>query len=198
MKLLLVSDLESKFLWDYYEPGKLSDVDLILSSGDLNPFYLSFLVTMSTAPLLYIHGNHDKCYATRPPEGCECIEDKLVTIKGLRILGLGGSMWYSGSAHQYTEKQMEKRIRKLRYQLWRAGGVDIVLTHSPVRGYGDCDDRAHRGFECLADLIDKYQPKYLVHGHIHAEYSSKKLVRERQRGNTTIINCYERYLLELP
>ena len=197
MKLLLISDRESKFLWDYFQPGMLEGIDLILSCGDLNPHYLSFLVTMGRMPLLYVHGNHDKVYEKVPPEGCECIEDKLVTVNGLRILGLGGSIWYGGTVHQYTEEQMAKRIQKLRFQLWRAGGVDIVLTHSPVKGYGDGKDRAHQGFQCLLDLIDKYQPSYLIHGHVHAEYVPA-LTRVRQRGSTSIINASERYLLEIP
>ncbi len=197
MKLLLISDRESKFLWDYFQPGMLDEIDLILSCGDLNPHYLSFLVTMGRMPLLYVHGNHDKVYEKVPPEGCECIEDKLVTVNGLRILGLGGSIWYGGTVHQYTEEQMAKRIQKLRFQLWRAGGVDIVLTHSPVKGYGDGKDRAHQGFQCLLDLIDKYQPSYLIHGHVHAEYVPA-LTRVRQRGSTSIINASERYLLEIP
>ena len=56
MKLLLISDRESKFLWDYFQPGMLDEIDLILSCGDLNPHYLSFLVTMGRMPLLYVHG----------------------------------------------------------------------------------------------------------------------------------------------
>ena len=78
MKILLVSDEESSYLWDYYQPGRLDGIDLILSCGDLKAEYLSFLVTMGKAPLLYIHGNHDVDYVNRPPEGCDCIEDKLV------------------------------------------------------------------------------------------------------------------------
>ena len=137
MKLLLLSDKESEYLWDYYRPGRLKDVDVILSCGDLSSKYLSFLVTMTGKPLLYVHGNHDKTYEQHPPEGCECIEDRLVSVGGLRILGLGGSILYSGGPHQYTESQMARRIRRLRYRIWRAGGVDIVVTHSPIQGYGD-------------------------------------------------------------
>ena len=196
MKLLLISDKESEYLWDYYQPGRLDGVDLILSCGDLHAQYLSFLVTMGGMPLLYVHGNHDKTYDRRPPEGCECIEDKLVTVKGLRILGLGGSAQYSGGPHQYTEQQMAWRIRRLWFQLRRAGGVDIVLTHSPAQDYGDGEDYAHRGFACLLNLIDRYQPKYLIHGHVHANYGFRT-PRLLKRGETTIINAYERYMLEL-
>jgi predicted phosphodiesterase len=99
MKILLVSDEPDPFLWDYYQPGRLDEYDLILSAGDLEAEYLSFLVTMAHAPLLYVHGNHNTSYDVRPPEGCDCIEDRLVTVKGLRILGLGGSAVYSGDKH---------------------------------------------------------------------------------------------------
>ena len=197
MKLLLLSDKESSYLWDFYQPGRLSEYGLMLSCGDLNSNYLSFLVTMGRAPLLYVHGNHDKGYASRPPEGCDCIEDRLVTVRGLRILGLGGSPLYSGGPHQYTERQMERRIRRLRFQLFRAKGVDIVVTHAPAQGYGDGEDYAHRGFACLLPLLDKYKPGYLVHGHVHVNYGAD-ILRVLHREGTTIINAYERYVLEIP
>ena len=83
MKILLMADEESPRFWDYYQPGMLKDIDLMLSCGDLKPDYLSFLVTMGRAPLLYVHGNHDGRYKDRPPEGCDCIDGKLVTVKGI-------------------------------------------------------------------------------------------------------------------
>ena len=197
MKILLVSDEEDRFLWDYYTPGRLKGIDLILSAGDLKAEYLSFLVTMANRPLLYVHGNHDGSYAQRPPEGCQCIDGKLVTVGGLRILGLGGSALYNGGPHQYTEKQMRRRIHRLRLKLALAGGVDIVLTHAPVRGFGDEDNMTHRGFEAFLPLLDQYQPRYLVHGHIHQRYGANR-PRCHQYGETTIVNATGRYILEFP
>lgn len=196
MKILAISDEESSYLWDYYQPGRLKGIDLILSSGDLKASYLSFLVTVANRPLLYVRGNHDAGYDMQPPEGCDCIDDKLLTIKGLRILGLGGSQLYNGGPHQYSEKQMERRIKRLKWKIKRAGGVDLVLTHAPVRGYGDQDDMAHRGFEAFLPLLDKYKPKYLVHGHVHKSYTGAGFERERQYGETTIINAYGRYIFD--
>ena len=95
MKILTISDEESAYLWDYYQPGRLAGIDMILSAGDLKASYLSFLVTMANRPLLYVHGNHDWRYDSNPPEGCDCIDDKLVTVNGLRILGLGGCQMYN-------------------------------------------------------------------------------------------------------
>lgn len=197
MKILLVSDEEDKYLWDFYRPGRLKGIDLILSAGDLKAEYLSFLVTMANRPLLYVHGNHDGGYAQRPPEGCQCIDGKLVTVGGLRILGLGGSALYNGGPHQYTEKQMRRRIHRLRLKLALAGGVDIVLTHAPVRGFGDEDNMTHRGFEAFLPLLDQYQPRYLVHGHIHQRYGANR-PRCYQYNETTIVNATGRYILEFP
>ena len=197
MKILLVSDEEDRFLWDYYTPGRLKGIDLILSAGDLKAEYLSFLVTMANRPLLYVHGNHDGGYAQRPPEGCQCIDGKLVTVGGLRILGLGGSALYNGGPHQYTEKQMRRRIHRLRLKLALTSGVDIVLTHAPVRGFGDEDNMTHRGFEAFLPLLDQYQPRYLVHGHIHQRYGANR-PRCYQYNETTIVNATGRYILEFP
>lgn len=196
MKLLLLGDRESPYLWDYYHSGALSDYDLILSTGDLDPNYLSFVVTMARAPVLYVHGNHDGVYEKTPPEGCDCIEDKLVICKGLRIMGLGGCRLYNGGAHQYSERQMQRRIRRLRRQIRKAGGVDIILTHAPATGYGDAEDHAHRGFECFVDLIDQYKPSYLIHSHVHLNYGHN-IPRILKRNETTIINAYERFDLDV-
>ena len=196
MKILVVSDEESPALWDHYQEGKLKEYDLILSCGDLKAEYLSFLVTMARCPVLYVHGNHDTNYSRKPPLGCDCIEDKLVVYNGIRILGLGGCRKYHNGAHQYSEKEMRRRIRKLRFTLWRAGGVDIVVTHAPALGLGDGDDIAHRGFEAFLELLNKYEPAYMLHGHMHLNYGQDK-TRVRHYGKTQVINATERYVLEV-
>ena len=194
MKILLVSDVEEPALWDYYRPGRLKEYDMILSAGDLKAEYLSFLVTMANVPVLYVHGNHNTSYDRFPPEGCDCIEDKLVTYKGLRILGLGGSAVYSGGPHQYTERQMARRIRRLNRAVKKAHGVDIVLTHCPPKGLGDADDYAHRGFESFLPMLDRWKPKVLVHGHVHLRYG---IPRELSYNGTRIINASGRFVLEM-
>ncbi len=197
MKILTVSDKECPALWDYYTPGRLSDYDLILACGDLQASYLSFLVTMARCPVLYVPGNHDGGYEKNPPEGCDNIDGHYVTYNGLRILGLGGSVRYRPGPHQYTERQMRRRIGRLWWLLRRHKGVDIVVTHAPPLGLGDDDDYAHRGFQALRWLIEKHHPQYLVHGHVHMTYGTGN-PRCIEYAGTKIVNAYERYPLELP
>ena len=195
MKILVLSDEPSKWLYDFYEEGKLDEYDLILSCGDLPANYLSFLVTFARAPLLYVTGNHDH-YDRKPPEGCICIDDQIYEYKGVSILGLVGSMQYiPGAPNQYTEKAMEKRVRKLFFQLKKNKGFDILLAHAPAHGVGDLPDLPHRGFKVFLSLMEKYKPKYFFHGHVHLNYASN-LYREQKYMETTVVNAFEKWTVE--
>ncbi len=191
MKILTVADEESRWLWDFYDKSKLSDIDLILSAGDLKPEYLEFLVTMSRADVIYVNGNHDK----KNPKGCICADGKLINYKGLRILGFGGSMRYSSGENQYTEKEMRRRISRCRFSIFTNKGFDILLTHAPAANINDMQDLPHKGFECFTYLIDRYKPEYFIHGHVHKTYGN--FVWEQKIGKTTVINAFERYIIEI-
>ena len=196
MKILVLSDTADKMLWDYLNRELLEGVELVLACGDLPSAYLSFLTCFTEAPILYVHGNHDQSYEKKPPEGCICVEDDIYVYKGVRILGLGGSMRYRNADHMYTEREMRGRIRKLFWKLLRHKGFDILMTHAPARGVGDQEDLPHRGFECFLKLMDKYHPKYMFHGHVHPEYGIG-FKRERDYGSTRVVNVYKRYIVEI-
>ena len=196
MNILVLADEESKYLWDYFEKSKLDGVDLIISCGDLKPQYLSFLATFAKVPILYVHGNHDAIYETTPPDGCICIDDDLHVYNGIRILGLGGSQCYNFGAYQYSEKEMRSRIFKLRRKLRKYGGFDILVTHAPALELNDGEDLPHKGFQAFRDLLDKYKPKYFLHGHVHLTYNWQQQRICTYNDTTTVINAYERYLFE--
>ena len=196
MKILFIADEESKMIWDYFRKEDYEDIDLIISCGDLKPEYLSFLATMLPVPVLYIPGNHDDRYDRNPPEGCTCIDGDIYNFEGLRILGLGGSFRYKEGKNQYTEKQMEKRVRKLFFKLKRNKGFDILVTHSPARGFHDGEDLPHRGFEVFNRLVETYRPRFFVHGHVHLNYG-REFPRVDDMGDTRVINAFERYILEI-
>lgn len=198
MRILVLADEESKYLWDFYEKSKFDGIDLIISCGDLKASYLTFLATLTNLPVLYVHGNHDGRYEQKPPEGCICIDDDLYVYEGVRILGLGGAQKYNYGPHQYTEKEMAARVRKLRRKLRKNKGFDILITHSPAYQFNDGEDLPHRGFQVFHDLIQKYHPRYFVHGHMHTSYDWRLNMRREVAydEHTTVVLAYERHIIE--
>ncbi len=221
MKILCVADNESRELWDHWKSAgsRITEgVELILSAGDIRPEYLEFLVTMLNVPCMYVRGNHDGMYDERPPQGCVCIEDRVVSLydgsgtRCIRVAGLGGSMRYHDGPDMYTEREMSRRVRKLsrRLLLRRAAGglsgsrrtsdgceeISILLTHAPSLGHGDLEDLPHRGFACFNDLMDRWQPDYHLYGHVHMEYGN--FTREHTHPAVTrLINVSGMYILEV-
>lgn len=190
MRILAIADQEARYFYDFYMPGRLDEFDLILACGDLKIKYLEFIATMARCPVLYVRGNHDDHFIKNPPGGCICIEDQIYEYKGVRILGLGGSYRYRPGENMYTEKQMRRRIFKLCLQLWRKKGFDILLTHAPAYGLNDEEHIAHRGFECFIELLEKYKPKYFIHGHIHRNYG-QNIPQICKYQDTIVVNAYE-------
>lgn len=197
MKVLVVSDEENAYIWDFFDRKRFCDIDLVISCGDLNPRYLSYLVTMINAPLYYVHGNHDDRYETHPPEGCISLEDEIIVYRGIKIAGLGGSIEYSGGTHQYSLDEMMKRAKRLTKKRLLRGEVefDILVTHAPAKGLGDGAGFVHQGFPAFNWLIDTYKPKYHLHGHQHLSYGAKQK-RIIQHNNTTIINGFGYHIFE--
>ena len=222
MKILAISDRPEKALWDYFQKDRWSDIDLVLSCGDLNRRYLEFLVTMLSVPVFYVRGNHDARYEQHPPEGCDDIHGKLVRYGGLRFLGFEGSYAYGPGKVGYTERQMAWKVWKKKWALRRAGGVDVVVSHAPPvfcdlartvcdppAGLGkpcrfdlpdaelchEAADHVHRGFCAFTGLIRDYQPKVFVHGHIHLSYGL--FPREVMLGCTRVINAFRHHVFEV-
>ncbi|MCD8121092.1 MAG: metallophosphoesterase [Clostridiales bacterium] len=196
MKILALADEESKSLYEYYRPEKLKGVDLIIACGDLRKSYLDFFASVCHAPVFYVLGNHDAWDKTERLPGCVCLEDDIVVYKGIRIMGLGGSMRYQRNArNQYSEAEMARRVRKLWWKLFRMRGFDILVSHSPAKDCNDMEDVPHQGFGCFRKLIENYQPELFIHGHVHATYGSD-FRRVDRLGETTVINAYSHYIFE--
>jgi Icc-related predicted phosphoesterase len=195
MKILAVSDFIEPLSSDLLKGKIFSEVRLIVSCGDLPPDYLSALSKAFAAPLYYVRGNHDLRYESSPPKNCYDIHAQVVSFEDLTILGLEGSHWYNGRPLQYTETEMRQIVRFLRPRLRRHKSLNMVIAHAPPRRIHDAEDPCHRGFQVFRRLIDRYQPKYFLHGHIHRRFDDPEQ-RITRIGGTRVINCSGYYLFE--
>ncbi len=155
---------------------------------------MTYLATVINAPFLYVHGNHDAQILKNPPEGCICIDGKMIIYKGIRILGIGGSMKYNSDVLQFTEKEMTTRVLKLLPKVLLYKGFDILVTHAGAYKIGDLEDQCHKGFSVFNKLLNKFKPKYFFHGHSHLNYDLKNN-RIIELDNTKVVNAYEYYVV---
>jgi Icc-related predicted phosphoesterase len=198
LKVLTVSDEIAPTVYHGSIRERFEDVELVLGCGDLPPSYLEFIVSMLNVPCLYVPGNHDgepehTDYGRTllKPDGCVNIDGRVVRHEGLVIGGLGGSVWYNGGKHQYTQTVMTARVAMILPRIiWhrqRNGyGLDILITHSPPAGIHD-GTGAHAGFRALRWLLERVPPRYLIHGHIHHNYRICAQ-KETQLEHTRVIN----------
>jgi uncharacterized protein len=135
VRVLAVSDAVDRSLYEGFNKERWAreKIELIVSCGDLKPSYLDYLVSVFNVPCFYVRGNHDTTYEQEPPGGCVNIHDRVETFKGVKFFGLEGSYWYNGGPAQYTERQMWWLAFWGSFSLRQAGGVDVMVAHSPPR-----------------------------------------------------------------
>ncbi len=200
MKILCVSDIEAPQLHSAVNLRRqYSDIDLIISCGDMPPGYLDFISTIISVPMFYVRGNHDEIYRDDPPGGIN-LHEKVVAYKGLTLAGLEGSIRYNAGEIQYTQMQMHWKVVKLGAKvLWNrvmgSRGIDLFVTHSPARNIHDGRDVAHRGFDSFVNFLKWYRPRYMLHGHVHT-WDRRKVVRT-QFASTCVLNINPFTVLEL-
>ena len=199
MKILCVSDTEMPQLYNAENLRRqYSDIDIIISCGDMPSSYLDFISTIVSAPMFYVRGNHDENYERDPPGGVN-LHRQVVRYQGVTLAGLEGSIRYNRGNIQYTQRQMQWMVLRMGPQvLWnklRGGVIDLFVTHSPARDIHDGSDYAHRGFDSFLSFMKWYQPRYMLHGHVHT-WDRRKSVRS-QFQSTCVMNINPFTVLEV-
>lgn len=191
MRVLAVSDEIVDSLW---RPAvRQITPDLLVSCGDLPFEYLDYLVSMLNVPLVFVPGNHDDDLAGSDGSqtaGGTNADREVVDVVGTRVIGLGGCLRYRPGPNQYTQGELRRRARRVTRRAGRrvrrdGQPVDLLLTHAPPAGVGDGSDPPHHGFTALHDVVDRLQPRYLLHGHIHP-YGAP--APDRMMGRTRVCN----------
>jgi Icc-related predicted phosphoesterase len=199
IRFLTVGDEVVPAIYSLNVKDRFGSVQCVLGCGDLPYYYLEFMVTMLQVPCFYVLGNHDTVEHTAggevltSPRGCTSLEGRVTSYEGLILAGLGGSIRYNNQAGpQYTEAEMRWRMWRMAPRLlmnrWRYGRcLDILLTHAPPLGIHNGPDHPHRGFKSFLEFMDRFEPRYLIHGHIHRSYGFSAATETRYR-RTIVLN----------
>jgi Icc-related predicted phosphoesterase len=101
---------------------------------------------------------------------------------------------------QYTDREMAWKVaglapwlalNRLRYGRY----LDILITHAPPWGIHDRSDLCHQGFRAFRTVMERFRPRYLIHGHIHV-YGPNE-VTESLYQDTRVVNAYGYRILEI-
>jgi Icc-related predicted phosphoesterase len=179
VKILAVSDKVVKSIYSDHIRERFADVDMVISCGDLPYSYLEYIVSMLNVPCFFVHGNHDQPEHQSngrvlfEPGGWINLDGQTVRAGDIILAGLEGSIRYKPRGdYQYTDSQIAFKIRRMMPALLmnrvRYGRyLDILVTHAPPLGIHDGEDHCHRGFKSLLWFMERFKPRYLLHGHKH-------------------------------
>jgi len=185
-----------------YNPGleaRRGQYDLLLSCGDLPPYYIDFVASVLHVPAYGVHGNHDGELSRRHGGeghldwGMIELHSHVVYEHGLLIGGFDGCMRYNRGSYQFSELDMRAQVAQMIPRLlWnrvRHGRyLDVLVTHAPPRDIHDQPDTCHRGFEVFRWFLRTFRPRYHLHGHIHI-YDNRTVTRTEYH-QTQVLNVY--------
>lgn len=200
MKILAISDKVMDVIYSSAISQNFGDVDLVLACGDLPLYYLEFIISSLNVPCFFIYGNHDlnvrytlEGTVVAHPPGWVNLDERSLYAKGLLLAGLEGSLRYRpDGVYQYTQGEMRRKAlrlvpRLLANRLQYGRYLDILIAHSPPFGIHDGPDYPHVGFKAFLTLMERFRPRYLLHGHKHV-YGPEP-TRTTFHG-TEVINVY--------
>jgi Icc-related predicted phosphoesterase len=209
MKILAISDHELPNLYSPIITERFGGVSMILGCGDLALYYLEYIVSNLNKPLYYVNGNHappvevSDTYERSAPLGGIDLHRRTVRdpATGLLLAGIEGSLRYNQGPHQYTQSEMWGFVRGLVPRLWlnklfHGRYLDVFVTHASPFKIHDQEDLPHRGIQAFNWLIEKFQPAYHVHGHVHIY--RQDTVRLTRVGNTQVVNACGFQVLDIP
>ncbi|MCL1971502.1 MAG: metallophosphoesterase [Endomicrobia bacterium] len=207
-----------------FEHDKISSIDYVFSCGDLSRKYLEYVTDSVKKSLYFVSGNHYVLQFYKDNFNSSKMVKKLYYGKGMRlrfggidmhgrvetlenyiIVGFGGSMRYNPGNFQFEEYEMEKIVKRAEsavrwirfkdFALFRKKKEILVMSHAPVAGVHDKEDRCHQGFKCFKSFVHKMKPLLWMHGHVHFENQKKE--QNTVLDKTLIVNVYSSKIIDI-
>jgi uncharacterized protein len=205
MKILAISDIVVEFIYNPKIRQLFHDLDLVIGCGDLPQYYLEFLVSTFDIPLLYVQGNHSQAEILEDSGGSNFhgsidLHCKVKRINRYSFAGVEGCIRYKDGIFQYSQFGMWLNVFRLVPALFTnriisGRYLNVFISHASPWGIHDQPDYAHQGVKAFRWLLDRFQPDYHLHGHIHIYRPDMPI--ETQYGRTKVVNAYGYRRIEL-
>lgn len=184
--LIIAGDVAPDF--DPDGPRGAYDKGEVKQAAWLGTTFAEWLESLAAEYIVGIAGNHDVAFEALPGLAESLpwlyLQDDLATVAGLRIYG---TPWCpSRVPNRWAFYANEKRLRYIFEAV--PDSLDVLISHSPPRGYGDIvpvhsrynitTEPVSAGTAQLTNILYSQAPRAVVCGHIHEgrgryEYHSK-------------------------
>lgn len=167
IKLLVFADTHGHLVYDSeFIEKQITDYDVCLLLGDITCDDIRVILKVVNKDKIYgILGNHDN-FDNLEKCGIPNIAGEIITINGVNILGIEGSLRYTDRRPGFTLEEGDEYVKTLPY-------CDILISHSPPFGaLGYEQNSVHIGAPYINRYIfEKHIPIILSgHNHVDSEY----------------------------
>jgi len=161
--------------------------DLVIGAGDYCNMRQGLNDAMEmlsgiTAPVVLIPGNAESAgeLADAVAEGVHVLHGSGMTLDGLRLFGLG----YGVPVTPFGDWSCDLTEAEATELLDRCDAADILIAHSPPKGYGDTTSQGISvGSVAVRDAVERIQPQYVFCGHIHDSWGYRGTIGRTQIAN---------------
>ncbi|MDA7964620.1 metallophosphoesterase family protein [Ruegeria sp.] len=164
-----------------------AEADLVIGAGDYCNMRQGLDEAMGmlsgiTTPLVLVPGNAESAeeLTEAAPDGVHVLHGAGMTLDGLRLFGLG----YGVPVTPFGDWSCDLTEGAAAELLDRCEGADILIVHSPPKGYGDRTSQGMSvGSVAVRDAIERIQPAYAFCGHIHDSWGYRGSIGRTQIAN---------------
>lgn len=170
INILVISDTHNTLKEDDFKKFMVlnNNYDVCLLLGDFGYLDLPIILKYVSRDKIYaLLGNHDGNYIDM--YGLNDLNGKVITIKGIKIMGMQGSFRYKPSKFpSFSQKESIEFLSDRE-------AVDILVSHDMGFSSESINDPAHQGLFGITYYLYKNKVPYHIHGHIHNPYQKNLL-----------------------
>lgn len=164
-----------------------SEADLVIGAGDYCNMRHGLDEAMAmlsgiAAPMVLVPGNAESAeeLADAVPDGVHVLHGSGMTLDGVHLFGLG----YGVPVTPFGDWSCDLSEGAAAELLMRCDSADILIVHSPPKGYGDKTSQGVSvGSSAIRDAVERIQPALTLCGHIHDSWGYRGSI-----GQTNIAN----------